>query len=594
MNKKKPVMLKGILVAVLIAIICVGGIVTLVALESKKDSGDMLGLWEDVILGILCSVVASIIFAIVTRIYSRNDSDTVDKRLETIEANLARQNELYDSGIKSIRPKSHFDQEDDYWNGIINGSSGRLDLIGHSLSNWFGRRYRDTFIRKILQIVGSGGVVNVVLSTSTPENIDQMLFNARCAYIHEEMRLSKVEKTLLEFYRLLRDRIPEKDRCRLRVYVTDIERVTYFYIRTDRQCIISPYTYNPDDRENIFLLELRLDTAHVKILEDDFDAMVENVMPVDFQIEESELREIGIWLERKYSTRNNYRSRGWNLERTEKFVFRDSRGRYEAGFFQHYKDKTFVKAVIELPVGFGCPSKCRYCASSHVDGFYPLDAEQMQSMFDYLYELNDADRMGEIVLSLTGMGDIYFNRENVFTFLKGLQDRNYEHLTLTLSSNFWTAPLLARAVAVNKSLPIRHIQYTYVSDKSEIRNSLIGILGSMDERDFLGEYISFVKTSKESFYRINYIVINGINDSAEDVDRFINLVDGIKDKLTVRISQLNETEATKKNSLAPADHIRLGEILEQMKNAGLQSYVFYAEKNDNMNCGQLVTETIQL
>lgn len=178
-NKKKPVILKGISVAILIAIMGAGGIVTLVVLESKKDSGDMLGLWEDVILGVLCSIVASIIFAIIAWIYSRNDSDTVDKRLEMIEANLARQNELYDSGIKSIRPKSHFDQEDDYWNGIINGSSSRLDLIGHSLGNWFGRRYRDTFIRKILQIVGSGGVVNVVLSTSTPKDIELMLSNVR-------------------------------------------------------------------------------------------------------------------------------------------------------------------------------------------------------------------------------------------------------------------------------------------------------------------------------------------------------------------------------------------------------------------------------
>lgn len=594
MNKKKPVILKGILVAVLIAIMCTGGIGTLVALESQRSSGDMLVLWENIILGILCSVVASIIFAIITRIYSRNDSDAVDKRLETIEANLARQNELYDSGIKSIRPKSHFDQEDDYWIGIINGSSNRLDLIGHSLSNWFVRRYRDTFIRKILQIVGSGGVVNVVLSTSTPENIEGMLSNVRYAYNHEGIKLNKVEKTLLEFYRLLRDSIQEKDRHRLRVYVTNIDQVTYFYIRTDGQCIISPYTYSPDNRENIFLLELRLDTAHVKILEDDFDAMTGNMTPVDFQISESELKEIGIWLEKKHSTRNHYSSRDWNLELTEKFVFRDTHGRYEAGFFQHYRDKTFVKAVIELPVGFGCPAKCRYCASSHIDGFYPLSAEQMKFMFDYLYKLNDADKMGQVLLSITGMGDICFAQENVFAFLESLRGCGHEHLSLTLSSNFWTAKLLEKAVAIHEFLPIRYIQYTYVSDNPKIRNDLIGILGSMDDRDFLDEYISFVKSSKESFYRINYIVINGVNDSYEDVARFISLVDEIKDKLTVRISQLNETKATKKNNLAPADHTRLGEICEQMRNSGLQSYVFYAEENDNMNCGQLVTESIQL
>ena len=72
--------------------------------------------------------MASVVFAILTRIYSRNDSDVVEQRLQIIETHLDRQNELYDSGIKSIRPKSHFDQEEDYWNGILSGSAIQLDL----------------------------------------------------------------------------------------------------------------------------------------------------------------------------------------------------------------------------------------------------------------------------------------------------------------------------------------------------------------------------------------------------------------------------------------------------------------------------------
>lgn len=592
MKDKKPIFLRGILFAILIAIISIGGLGTLVALETHKVSSDPLQLWEDIVLGILCSVVASVVFAILARIYSRNDSDAVAQRLAYIEAHLGRQNELYDSGIKSIRPKSHFDQEEDYWNGIIGGSSGRLDLIGHSLSNWFGRRYRDTFIRKVLQIVSSGGAVNVVLSTPVSDSIGEMLSNVKAAYWHEEIRLNKVEKTLLEFYRLLKDHISEEDRRNLRIYVTGVEQVTYFYIRTDAQCIISPYTYSPGTRDNIFLLELRPNTDHAKTLEDDFDEMISNMIPLDFKVEDDELRDVGIWLERQYSGQNSYKSRDWNREITNKFVFRDLHGIYEAGLFQHYLDKTFVKAVIELPIGFGCPSKCRYCASARIDGFYPLDAGQMQSMFELLYWENGLDKMGDVLLSITGMGDIYFNQTNVFAFLDTL--RGYKNLSLTLSSNFWTAPLLAKATAISAFLPIRYIQYTYVSDRQDIRARLIGIMDSMEQKDFLGEYISFIKAGSDSFYRINYIVISGVNDSTDDVDRFIRLVDGVKDKLTVRLSQLNETGATRENQLVPCGHMRLAEINEQMKNRGLQSYVFYSENNDNMNCGQLVTEFVQL
>ncbi len=592
MNNKRPVWLKGILVAVIIVILCAVLIGALIAIESHKTDGDIMGLGEEIILGILSSVVASVIFAILTRIYSRNDADAMDKRLKDIEAHLARQNELYDSGIKSIRPKSHFDQEDNYWNNIINGSSSRLDLIGHSLRKWFGIRYRETFIRKILQIVSSGGCVNVVLSTSSIDNIWVILSNVRAAYQHKGIKLNKIEKTLLEFYRLLKDRIPAKNRQRLRVYVTNLEQVTYFYIRTDEQCIISPYTYSLGDWENIFLLELRPNTDHAKILEDDFEEMISNLTPVDFQIDEIESREKGIWLENHYSIENSYKSREWNRETTNKFIFRDSHGIYETGLFKHYKDQQFVKSVIELPVGFGCPSKCHYCATFNIDGFYPLDPQQMKYMFDYLYEHNDLSKMGVVLLSLTGMGDIYFNQNNVFSFLDTLRD--YKNINLTLSSNYWTKGLLEKAVAVNSYLPIRYIQYTYVSDRLNTRKDLIDFYGFMEEKDFLAEFISFVKDSNESFYRINYIVIGGINDSREDVDRFINLVDGIKDKLTIRLSQLNETGATKINHLAPIDLERLGEINERLISAGLQSYVFYAEKNDNMNCGQLITESIHL
>lgn len=591
MKNKKPVFPRGILAAILIALIGIAGIVTLAALESQKNPSDLLGLWEDIVLGILCSVVASVVFAILTRIYSRNDSDAVEQRLQFIEKHLIRQNELYDSGIKSIRPKSHFDQEEDYWNGILSGSAVRLDLIGHSLSNWFGRRYRDTFIRKVRQIVSSGGIVNVVLSTPAPDSIGTMLSNVKTAYWHEQIRLNKVEKTLLEFYRLLMENIPEKDRCNLRIYVADVEKVTYFYIRTDTQCIISPYTYSPGTRENIFLLELLPDTAHVKILEDDFDEMISNMIPLDFKIQDDESRDVGIWLERQCSSENKYKSKDWDREITNKFIFRDSHGIYEAGLFRHYLGKTFVKAVIELPVGFGCPSKCRYCASARIDGFYPLTAQQMRSMFEQLYWENDLDKMGNVVLSMTGMGDIYFNQKNVFAFLDTL--RGYNNLSLTLSSNFWTASLLEKAVAVRSLLQIRYIQYTYVSDKQDIRERLIGILDSMEKQDFLDEYISFIQADNNLFYRINYIVISNINDSEDDVDRFIRLVDGIKDKLTVRLSRLNETGATRENHLVPSDCVRLGEINEQMKNAGLQSYIFYSENNDNMNCGQLITEFVQ-
>ncbi len=85
-------------------------------------------------------------------------------------------------------------------------------------------------------------------------------------------------------------------------------------------------------------------------------------------------------------------------------------------------------------------------------------------------------------------------------------------------------------------------------------------------------------------------MIKDVNNSLEDFDNFKSNLIEIKDKIVVRISKLNETKTTKMNNLYP-DEI---EVMEQFKNilteAKIKSYIFYSEKNDNLNCGQLISE----
>ena len=588
MKKKKPVFINGVLAFILIMIFFIALLGAIIAIEKNNPNKNMAELWKNILLGVLCSVIASIIFAIIARLYSRNDSDAVEERLMKIEKHLDRQDELYDCGINSIRPKSHFDQEDSYWNEIIENCKCRLDLVGHSLYNWFGIRYRDTFITKIVSIVNSQSTVNIVLSKSSPIIIDGMISNVKCAYCNENVKLSKLEKTLLELYTILKDIIPSKNRKYLRIYIIDTERVTYFYIRTDLQCIISPYTSSLGNRENIFLLDLNLETPHVKIMEDDFDEIINSTIPIDFQIKEEEKLSNSIWLDKELVSENNYKSKEWNREITHKYVFRDTEGFYEAGMFIHYNNTNYVKSVIELPVGFGCPAKCIYCASSCINKFVPLDSKKIYYIFEHLYLGNKLEQNDKIILTLTGMGDVFFNQENVIGFLKAIQ--KYNNIHLTVSSNFWTLKLYNKIISVNTTIPIHYIQYTYVSHKEGTREKLINVLSSLDDKDYLNEFIKVVNSTDKLHFRINYIVIKDINDSDDNVKGLISMVNEIKEKIVIRISKLNETKSTLLHSLCPSDNVRLGEINEMFKNAGFNSYVFYAEKNDNMNCGQLLTE----
>lgn len=573
----------GAILTIFVIIVIIG---LIIAVEVRKKPHDLVTLYNNITISILCSIVASIIYAIMCRVFSNDDDKRLIQQLHKIEKRLQRQDELYDSGIISIHPKTHFDDEEDYWNNIINGTNKRLDLIGHSISNWFKQEYKFTFKAKIKQILESNNNVNIILSATEVnwQCIKEVLEGTQKEYV-----LSKLEKTLLYLCQILEE-IPQDKHKNLKVYISDFRKVTYLYIRTDERCIISPYIFSNDSNNNSFLLELKPRTSYVKSLEDDFEEMIDSLEQIDLSLNRYDINENKlVELDHKKTT-NKYAGSNWNFEETEKFIYGDRYRKFEVGYFEHYNDRNFVKSVIELPVSYGCPSKCLFCASSNIENFEILKAEQMFYIFQNIYESKQLCKKTRVLLSLTGMGDLYFNADNVFKFLQFLE--KYENLSITLSSSFWDTKLLERVINLKESLSIRYIQLTYISN---LEGAIAKIVPFRSKRKILPgvtDFIDYVAESKEKLFRINYIVIQNVNDSNEDIDRFIQTITKIKDKIVIRISKLNETNATRRNSLNSVSIDRLNSIKDILIAHGFECYVFYAFENDNMNCGQLLTELL--
>lgn len=553
----------------------------IIALEYKKDKPDMSLLWQNIVLSILCSVVASVFFSLIQNAFSDDENKALNEKLDFIEDGLKLQKDLYDSGILSIHPKSHFDKEDDFWKSLISITENKLNLIGHSLSNWFKNEYKNIFCDKILKMVEGEKEVRILLSAESFafERVKQVYMGKANVSL-----LNKTEKTVLYFCELA-DKITESKKKYLKVYITDLKTVTYLYIRTDSQCIISPYIYSSTNSKNSFLLELKTDTKYAKTLEDDFDDMLAHLEPINLSIKPTEVMKNMEFIQ-YIKCDNRYSGSNWNMEKTEKFVVKKGKCKFEVGYFEHFCDDKFVKSVIELPISYGCPSKCKFCASSAIDCFYPLDADEMKSLFDYVYNLKNLYTKDYVLLTLTGTGDVFFNPGNVINFLQKLT--SYKNLHITISSCLWNASLLAKVEQLSNNLKIRNIQFTYISNKEDIIKSIIPIY-QQRKIDFK-QIINYVKSSDKRYYRINYILIKDVNNSLEDFDNFKSNLIEIKDKIVVRISKLNETKTTKMNNLYP-DEI---EVMEQFKNilteAKIKSYIFYSEKNDNLNCGQLISE----
>lgn len=244
----------------------------LISNELNKNEPDLSGLLLNIGLSVLCSMIASVLYSMLQFAISSDEQKNIVNRLNEINEKLVIQNELYDSGIVSIRKKSYYDRDGKFWKDILASSLDRFDLIGHSISNWFDDEYKKLFVGKVTELLKRGNSVRIILSD---EKLD--ISKIKQAERHEKYKgnLNKVERTCYELRMILRN-VPKNKRKKLRVFYTDLKQVSYMYIRTDHKCFISPYIYSTTNSSNSFLLELETGVDYSRCFDNDFSEMIEN------------------------------------------------------------------------------------------------------------------------------------------------------------------------------------------------------------------------------------------------------------------------------------------------------------------------------
>ena len=288
---------------------------------------------------------------------------------------------------------------------------------------------------------------------------------------------------------------------------------------------------------------------------------------------------------------NEYVSREWNLEHTTKYVFELGEGKYiEAGYFIHFHDDEEVKRVVELPTSYGCPMKCKFCASSFIEGGQRLNYTEILEIFNYICEREKLDCIKPLFVSLTGIGDLHFTIDVAEKVVESISQERKDVL-FTVSSCFWTTSLLKRVESMYEIAHFRAVQVTYLSSNQCILKRLMGWFeySNSDRIDF-DKIVRYISTSKIPQYRINYLMLKGINDSDESFDEFISLVLSIRDRIIVRISKLNVTKASFINGIQESTIEKMEQLKSALEEKVIKAYLFYSMKNDGMNCGQLLTE----
>ena len=353
-----------------------------------------------------------------------------------------------------------------------------------------------------------------------------------------------------------------------------------YIIRNDLHTFVSPYLCSNSERSS-FITECNNGKKIANVFNNDFEDIFKNT--------KMQVLANTILINSVHSKSNEYSSKTWNREDTYRYVFKIDDLLVEAGYYVHYKDKTIVDKTIELSTSCGCICKCKHCASSQIPSFTPLSASQIMDIYQTICQLNNvSNNEDNLIIAMTGTGDYRYTYKDTNEFMLAIH-RMHIKAKFIISSCAWSINMLKSAEQVAKlGVSFKFLQYTYLSHNRDKIESIIPYYPHDCNIDSLGK--DFSQSQLLNKLRINYLMIKDMNDDSDSFMEFLRIIEPIKPNVLVRISKLNPTSCSTKNGLRAASDKKLNQLNETCNNKGVSSYIFKSYQNDNMNCGQLITD----
>ena len=108
----------------------------------------------------------------------------------------------------------------------------------------------------------------------------------------------------------------------------------------------------------------------------------------------------------------------------------------------------------------------------------------------------------------------------------------------------------------------------------------------------VAQAVAYKKENPMCRVKLNYIPMKGINDSDEDVQLFLQVLEPFKNDIAVKVSFLNYTRPAEENGFTTPGGKRLEDIRTMFTEKNFHAYVFGSERNSALGCGQLAQDCI--
>lgn len=284
----------------------------------------------------------------------------------------------------------------------------------------------------------------------------------------------------------------------------------------------------------------------------------------------------------RFKREDKYNSRFFDYQIAYKYLFGlDNGDKIEACAYQHFLKSTPVALAIDVSSMVGCPMNCVFCESALIGYKKNLSLNEITDQFAYLIEKHDKPRFPRIVCSFQGIGEPSLIANTIIEAghkLLRIDTRIFISIS-TIGANLNAFQLWRKS-----GLVINNLQVSCSAMTDEQKEVLMPNLPKID--NLISEAIACKQASNIRQVKINYILMDGVNDTDSDVQRLIHRFRGTG--LIVKISALNKTTAATRKSLDSGSFRRAKEIQKELESNEIESYVYGSFAPTNISCGQLL------
>ncbi len=259
-------------------------------------------------------------------------------------------------------------------------------------------------------------------------------------------------------------------------------------------------------------------------------------------------------LEKEIKTLGRFRDK----DGTEKFVFETKKGIIEATWI---RNKNNI-AVFCLPTHHYCNLGCKFChltaEGDRTKTMLPIPTKDLVSTLNWI--INSYIKSNKLLFSFMGVGEPFLNIDLVFGIYDYFTKNTKKTIGMALSSMMLAPEPFKRIIekVKNNNLPLK-IHFSLHSPIDKIRKEIIPSAPTTIAECLkaLKNYQNIVLSNPtiiknlSQFHKqpdpveIHYTIIEGINDSDEDLSKIIEI--GNKYKIPLKIIKFNPTKSLKRS-----------------------------------------------